>query len=74
MKKAITTKKYKVENMRCVSCAMLIEEELETTHCADSATCNYASSELTLESQNQIDDEKVIDVVSKLGYKIHPKE
>ena len=74
MKKAMTTKKYKVENMHCVSCAMLIEEELENSHCADTANCNYASAELTLESQNQIDDEKVIDVVSKLGYNIHPKQ
>ena len=70
----MTTKKYKVENMHCVSCAMLIEEELENSHCADTANCNYASTELTLESQDQIDDSKVLDVVSKLGYKIHLKE
>lgn len=73
MKKDVIIKKYKVENMRCVSCAMLIEEELENAGCADNAICNYASSELTLKSQNQIDEAKVIGVISKLGYKIHLK-
>ncbi len=74
MSKALHKRKYIVENMHCVSCSILIEEELENSRCAENANCSYASSELVLESKDPIDDTKVIEVLSKLGYRAHPKE
>lgn len=61
--------KFKVGGMHCVSCAMLIEGELEDSKIVDEAACKYATSELTVKSQKEIDDTKIIQAVEKLGYK-----
>ena len=66
----IVTKKYKIDGMHCVSCAMIIENELEDKKLVDEAVCDYAKSELTVTSQKEIEDAKVIQTVEKLGYKI----
>jgi copper chaperone CopZ len=63
------TKKYKVEGMHCVSCAMLIESELEDANLVDEATCVYATSELSVKAHKAIDDTQISAVVEKLGYK-----
>lgn len=72
MKNLLFSKKYKVDGMHCVSCAMLIESELEDAEVADQATCNYATLELEIESQKEIDDGKICEVVDRLGYKVKP--
>jgi len=63
-------KKYKIDGMHCVSCAMIIENELEDNKIADETECNYAKSELIIKSQKEIDDNKVVQTVEKLGYKV----
>jgi len=49
---------------------MLIEGELEDSKIVDEATCKYATSELTVKSQKEIDDNKISQAVEKLGYKV----
>ena len=58
--------------MHCVSCAMLIEGELGDSKLVDEATCNYATSELTVKSQKEINDSEINMVIEKLGYKVRP--
>jgi len=65
----LNVKKYKIEGMHCVGCAQLIEEELEDTRLAKEALCKYATSELTVKSDEEIEDHEVIETVAKLGYK-----
>jgi Cd2+/Zn2+-exporting ATPase len=67
-----TVRKYKIDGMHCVSCAMLIEGELEDAKVGDEAICKYATSELTVKSQNEISDTKIIETIDKLGYKATP--
>ena len=66
------SKKYRVDGMHCVSCAMLIESELEDAKLGEEAICKYAVSELTIKSQKEIDDTEVDAVLHKLGYKATP--
>jgi hypothetical protein len=49
---------------------MIIENELEDNKIADETECNYAKSELIIKSQKEIDDNKVVQTVEKLGYKV----
>ncbi|MBU0650042.1 heavy-metal-associated domain-containing protein [Patescibacteria group bacterium] len=66
----LKTKKYKINGMHCVSCAMLIEGELEDSKVVDEACCNYATAELVVKSQKEVNEEKITDILSKLGYRI----
>jgi len=68
----LITKKYKVDGMHCVSCSMLIEGELEDSRIVEEAVCKYATSELIVKSQKEIDDQKINAAVEKLGYKVTP--
>ena len=65
-------KKYKIGGMHCISCAMLIESELEDSKIAGEAECNYAKSELILKSQKEINDAEVVKSIENLGYKATP--
>ncbi len=68
----VIVKKYKVDGMHCVSCAMLIENELEDKGLVDEAVCEYAKSELILRSQKELDTAQVAKTIEKLGYTITP--
>ena len=65
-------KTYKIEGMNCVSCATLIENELEEREVVDEAVCDYASSKLTVRSGREIDDTTVTKTVEQFGYRIAP--
>lgn len=67
-------KKFKIDGMHCVSCAILIEGELEDQQIADKAECHYGNAELVLEAQKPIEDKKVAEIVEKLGYKATLKQ
>jgi len=57
---------YKIKGMDCPSCAMLIESELEEA--GIKCKCSYAKEELEIEGE--IIFEKVVTLVTGLGYKI----
>lgn len=59
-------KVYKIKGMDCVSCASLIELDLEDA--GINAKCSYAKS--TLEVEEPHDQKKIIEIVSKAGYSI----
>lgn len=59
-------KTYKVKNMDCAACALLIEGELEDI--GINARCSYQKQ--TLEVENEHDEEEVKKAVQKAGYEL----
>lgn len=59
-------KTYKVLNMNCASCALLIEGELEDI--GVKCKCSYAKQ--ILEVNGKHDEEKIKEAVKKAGYKL----
>jgi copper chaperone CopZ len=59
-------KTYKVLNMDCASCALLIEGELEDA--GFKGICSYAKQ--TLEVTGEHDEKKIKEVVKKAGYEL----
>ena len=60
-------KTYKVNGMHCVSCAMLIEGELEDR--GVKASCNYARSEVAVEyDSGKLEEKEIHEAVKALGY------
>lgn len=66
----MTKKEFKVIGMDCPSCAMLIEGELEDAG-VQTAKCSYAEEKLEVEyDENEIDEEKIEEVVKQTGYQL----
>lgn len=59
-------KTYKVENMDCASCAMVIEGELEDAGII--AKCSYAKQVLEVEGEH--DEKKLRELVKTAGYEL----
>jgi copper chaperone CopZ len=59
-------KQYKVKNMHCTSCAMVIEGELEDI--GVKASCSYVTETLDVECDEKVSDGKIREVVKKAGY------
>ncbi len=57
---------YKIKGMHCVSCASMLELDLEDI--GIKAKCSYANETLEVESLH--DKNKVVEVVEKSGYSI----
>lgn len=57
-------KVYKVQNMNCASCAMVIECDLEDA--GIKAKCSYAKQCLEVEGKH--DEKKVKEIVKNAGY------
>lgn len=66
-KKDKSKKVYKIENMHCASCAMVIESELEDA--GVNASCSWAKQTLEVKDSN-VSDEKIRRTVEKAGYKL----
>jgi copper chaperone CopZ len=65
--KYMTKKTYKLTGLECPSCAALLESDLEDA--GIKCSCSYAKSELIVElEKDKLDEKKVKDIVSKLGY------
>lgn len=62
----MTKKTYKVLNMDCASCALLIEGELEDA--GIKAKCSYAKQ--TLEIEGEHDKKKIHEAVKQAGYEL----
>lgn len=61
-------KTYKISGMDCASCATLIEMDLEDA--GIKASCSYSREKLVIEYENDPDETKVKEVVTKSGYSI----
>ena len=65
----MTKRTYKVNDMHCGSCAMLIEVELEDA--VVKAKCNFVKSVLEVEyDETKLSEDKIRDTVIKAGYTI----
>ncbi len=62
----MNNKIYKIKGMDCVSCAALIEMDLEDA--GIKAKCSYPKE--TLEIEGDHDSKKVVEVINKAGYSI----
>lgn len=62
----MSKKIYKVNNMDCASCALLIEGDLEDA--GIKCICSYAKQ--TLEVHGNHDEKKLREIVKKAGYEI----
>lgn len=59
---------YKISGMHCVSCAMLIEGELEDRGIV--GTCSYAKGIVEVEDTGAVRDETVKEAVEAAGYSL----
>jgi copper chaperone CopZ len=63
----IVKKTYKVSNMDCTSCAMVIESDLEDV--GIKAKCSFAKCTLEVEyNQSKIPESKIKEIVKTSGY------
>ena len=59
-------KTYKIEGMDCISCATMIELDLEDA--GIKAKCSFPKQTLEVE-QDSADDAKIMEIVNSSGYK-----
>lgn len=65
LKKAI----FKIKDMTCTSCAMLIDGELEDSGKVKSCKTNYAKSQTEVEFDPvKIKEEEILQIIKKAGY------
>ena len=62
------TKIYKVKGMDCVSCAMLIESDLEDE--GVKCNCNFAKATLEVHDHNPEVEVKIQNIIKSLGYEL----
>lgn len=70
----VIKKKYEVGGMHCGACAMGIQMYLSNTDGVKSVTVDYNNKKADIEYDDaEINDEKIANAVSELGYKIKPE-
>ena len=69
----ITKQIFKIEGMRCNSCSLLIEGNLEDLEGVVNVKANYARGECLVEfDDNELDTEVIIKTVALTGYNLAP--
>lgn len=64
------TKKFKILDMHCSSCALTIDMDLEEVDGVKSAKTSYAKAELEIDfDPEKISEEKILETIKKSGYK-----
>ena len=64
------TKKFKICDMHCVSCAMNIDFDLEDTEGVKKTSTSYAKSECVVEyEEEKLNENEIIDIIKNTGYK-----
>ncbi|MBX4206008.1 heavy metal translocating P-type ATPase [Candidatus Microgenomates bacterium] len=66
----MNSKTYPVIGMHCASCAKLIERKLAKLPGVINAQVNYGSEEALIQSDQQINDQQISQVVESMGYKL----
>lgn len=62
--------KFKIQGMHCSACAMDIDGELEDTEGVKESSTNYAKSETQVSfNSEQISQDKIVEILEKIGYK-----
>lgn len=66
-------KKFKLKDLDCGSCCLLIDSELETLDGVIFAKTSYGRCECEIEFDPQkVDERKITEVITKLGYSSIP--
>lgn len=69
----IIKRKFKVKNLDCGACCLLIDSELETLDGVIFAKTSYGNCECEIEFDPQkVDVQKITEVITKLGYSSIP--
>lgn len=72
---SIVTKKFKITNMHCASCAMSIDMELEDMDGVNSAITSFAKSVTEVEfDSDKVQNEVIMETIKKIGYSALPLE
>ncbi|MFH1256767.1 MAG: heavy metal translocating P-type ATPase [Candidatus Diapherotrites archaeon] len=58
-----------VSGMHCAACALTIEKAAKKVSGVDNAAVNFASERITVEHDGSLDEQKIIGLVNKIGYK-----
>ncbi|MGC8928210.1 MAG: heavy metal translocating P-type ATPase [Myxococcota bacterium] len=61
--------RFKISGMHCVMCARSIELSLKNMKGIKEIHVNYATSDATLKTEGEIDEEEIINKIGRLGYK-----
>lgn len=66
-------KRFKITDMHCTSCAILIDGDLEDLDGVVSAKTNYAKGETEIEfDPDKMTIESLMEVIKKTGYRAEP--
>lgn len=65
--------KFKVNGMHCVSCAMIIENEIEEMGEIEDVECSYKKNLLKIYSEGEITANQLNKMFEKFGYKFKEK-
>ena len=69
----MTKKLFKINGMHCTACAMDIDGTLEDTNGIQESNTNYAKEQTeVIYDESQIEEKKIIELVSKVGYTAIP--
>lgn len=67
-------RKFKITDMHCTSCAILIDGDLEDLNGVKSSKTNYAKGETEVEFDlKKVSEDKILEVIKKSGYTALPQ-
>lgn len=62
-------KEFKVEGLKCSGCAKAVENAASAVEGVEKASIDFEAKKLTVQFlQNEVEDQKIIEAVSKEGY------
>ncbi len=65
----LAKKKFIIEGMHCVSCAMNIDFDLEDLEGIKGVSTNYAKAECIVEyEEDKVDEKKIVETIKTTGY------
>ena len=66
---AVKKQKIIIENMKCASCALLIDGDLEDLKGVKKAQTKFAKGECEVEfEENEVSVKKIVETIKKTGY------
>ena len=66
-------KQFSIAGMHCVSCALTIEQALNRVPGVKKAAVNFATEKATVEHDDSVLSQSLVDAVKKTGYKLVPE-
>lgn len=62
-------KEFKVEGLKCSGCAKTVENAVSAVEGVEKASVDFEAKKLTVEfQQDKVEEQKIIEAVSKAGY------